>query len=122
MGVGQRRLINIVLPGEETGTDGVEPSFTFSKQVWAEVNEVSTGNAFAGFQSATTRVFTFLIDYDSSIPIDFNIIVEIDNYQFLVNVIDRGDRESSGNKYGYKFIPNNDGMYLRLTGGSESRG
>jgi hypothetical protein len=122
MGVGQRKLINIVLPGEETGTDGVEPSFTFSKQVWAEVNEVSTSSSFTGQQAGASRVFTFLIDYDSEIPVDFNIIVELDNYQFLINVIDRGDRESSGNKYGYKFIPNNDGMYLRLTGGSESRG
>jgi len=37
MGVGQRKIINIILPGETTGVDGVEPAFTFNKQVWAEV-------------------------------------------------------------------------------------
>ena len=122
MGIGQRKIINIVLPGEETGADGVEPSYTFSKQVWAEVTEVSTGNSFTGLQSATTRVFQFLIDYDSEIPVSFNIMVEYVNYQFLVKVVDRGDRVSSGNKYGYRFIENQEGMYLRLTGGSESYG
>ena len=122
MGIGQRKIINIVLPSEETGADGVEPSYTFSKQVWAEVTEVSTGNSFTGLQSATTRVFQFLIDYDSEIPVSFNIMVEYVNYQFLVKVVDRGDRVSSGNKYGYRFIENQEGMYLRLTGGSESYG
>lgn len=122
MGIGQRRKINIVLPGEQTGTDGVEPSFEFSKQVWAEANEISQSFVSRDAQTFVERIWTFLIDYDSSIPIDFNVIVEIDNYQFKTNIIDRGDRQSSGNKYGYKFIPNNDGMYLRLTGGTESRG
>ena len=78
--------------------------------------------SFTGSQSATTRVFQFLIDYDSEIPVSFNIMVEYVNYQFLVKVVDRGDRVSSGNKYGYRFIENQEGMYLRLTGGSESYG
>lgn len=122
MGIGQRKLINIVLPSENNGVDGIEPDYTFSKQVWAEVNEVNTSNTFLGAQSATTRVFTFLIDYDSEIPIDFNIIIEYVNYQFLVKIVDRGDRVSSGNKNGYRFVENQEGMYYRLTAGSESYG
>lgn len=122
MGIGQRKLINIVLPSENNGVDGIEPDYIFSKQVWAEVNEVTTSNSFNGLQSGTTRVFTFLIDYDSEIPVDFNIIIEYVNYQFLVKIVDRGDRVSSGNKNGYRFVENQEGMYYRLTAGSESYG
>jgi len=122
MGIGQRKLITIKIPSETVGADGIEPVLTFNKQVWAEVTEVSTGNSFTGFQSATTRVFQFLIDYDSAIPVAFNIIIEYNSSKYLVRIVDRGDRVSTKDKYGYRFIENKEGMYLRLTGGSESYG
>lgn len=122
MGIGQRKIINIVLPGETTGVDGIEADFTFSKQVWAEVNEVSTSNSFTGQASGTARVYEFLLDVDSAIPMGQGVIAEYVNRQYLINTIDRGDRESNKSKYGYKFIPNEEGMYWRIIGGSVSDG
>jgi len=122
MGVGQRKKIQIVVKGEQEGADGIEPVYTLVKQLWAEVSDVSIGNSFNGQQSAVIRTYQFLIDYDSTLGLDYEQIIEYVNYQFLIKSIERGDRLSAKNKYGYRFIENQEGAYIRITGESESYG
>ena len=122
MGVGQRKKIQIVEKAEQQGVDGIEPIYNLVKQLWAEVSDVSIGNNFNGQQSAVIREYEFLIDYDSTLSLDYEKIIEYTNYQFLIKSIERGDRLPASNKYGYRFIENQEGAYIRITAESESYG
>lgn len=122
MGIGQRKLINICSKGEQTAINGPEPKTELIKQVWAEVKDLSIGNSFTGYQAATTRSYEFLIDYDSSLAVDFNNVIEYANRSFLIRAVERGDRESVKNKNSFRFLENQEGMYLKLTADCESYG
>lgn len=122
MGVGQRKKIQIVTEVEQMGQDALEHRFEVVKQLWAEVFDVGIGNTFTGQQAAAVRTFQFLIDYDSTLALDFDKIIEYTNYQFRIVSHERGDRLPSGNKYGYRFIENQEGAYVRITGESISYG
>lgn len=121
MGVGKRNLINICTRGQQEGTESIEENTEVLKQVWAEVRDLSSGNSFTGFQSATTRTYEFLIDVDSDLPLDFfNLIIEWFNFVYKIMQVDRGDRISRGKDYSFEV--NQDGSYYRIVAESESYG
>ena len=122
MGVGYRKLVNITRPTEQMGSDSLEPIVEVTKQVYAELKELSVSNGFTGQQAVTTRGYEFLIDYDSTLSIDFGNGVEYDNKQFVIKAIDRVHRISTDNKYSYRVQPAEDGNYYRLLCESESYG
>lgn len=122
MGVGYRKLVNITRPTEQMGSDSLEPIVEVTKQVYAELKELSVSNGFTGQQAVTNRGYEFLIDYDSQLSIDFGNGVEYDNKQFVIKAIDRCHRISTDNKYSYRVQPAEDGNYYRLLCESESYG
>ena len=122
MGVGYRKLINIVALAEQMGVDALEPVNNVNKQVYAEIKELSVSNGFVGQQAVVSRGYEFLIDYDSTLDIGFGYGLEYDNKGFTIKAIDRGHRLSSDNKFSYRFVPAEDGNYYRLLCESESYG
>lgn len=121
MGVGNAKLIKLVMPSETQGPDGIEPMADEIANTWAQVFFLDQNRAFEFGKASFRTGYEFIIRYDSALDGSFNIstLIEYNNRRLSLSQLQRVDKLGGSNKVRGSYYPNEKGRYWRAVAASE---